>query len=217
LPLFGAIVLTIWLPGTIAGLAIERSVPAERVMMVSFQFTNIVEGIFGPLYEGELVYALGQLKSGRRAGYAEAMGVGLGHWGRLFAARFMAGLIILLGFIALIIPGIILQLRFALLDEAVILEGAEASDARGRSAELTRGRRWSILLAGLFSFIVYLIASVALEALIEALGLIDNFSVRVVVDCITHILFATFEIVMFLYYWEAARQGPKPESPEDIL
>ena len=79
-----------------------------------------IEGIFAPIYIGALVYALSQLKQGFRPTYAEAMAVGLKNWGRLFGTFFVAGLLIGIGYLALIIPGIILSVRYALLAPAVI-------------------------------------------------------------------------------------------------
>ena len=56
--------------------------------MRSFRVGSLIEGVFGPIYRGALVYALAQLKDGWRPTYFEAMSVGLRNWGRLFSVRF---------------------------------------------------------------------------------------------------------------------------------
>ena len=69
-----------------------------------------------------------------------AAGIGLRNWGRVFGTRFFTGLIILLGLILLVVPGIVLAVRYCLIDEVVVLEGVGGGDARERSRALVRGR-----------------------------------------------------------------------------
>jgi hypothetical protein len=72
------------------------------------------------------------------------------------AAEIMATLGILLGFLALVIPGVLLTLRWAVVAQAATLEHGGWVDALRNSAELTRGRYLRILallfLVGLFGF-----------------------------------------------------------------
>jgi len=52
---------------------------------------------------------------------------------------------ILLGTLALIVPGLLLVARWALVVPLIVLEGASWRDALRRSHELVRGRTWSVL------------------------------------------------------------------------
>ena len=165
-----------------------------------------IEGAFGPIYIGAMIYALSQLKQGQHPSYREAIAVGFRNWGRLFAARFVAGLLIGLGLIALIVPGIMLIVRYALLDSVVVLEGANASEARKRSAALTVGIRWQILGAGLLFFIALLLFSILIYIPLGLSPEFDTIAINVALDCVVDVVVAVIQIMMFLYYWEATQQ-----------
>jgi hypothetical protein len=162
LGLFTAIILTVWLPGNILinYLAYNVRGSSETRLM---RMSTWIDVIFGPICIGAIVYALFQIKSGRTVTYREAMTVGFKKWGSLFAARFAAGLFVGLGLLALVIPGIVLAVRYSLLDGVVILEESRIiTTARSRSADLTVGRRWQIFWAAVLFFASYIILSFAI-------------------------------------------------------
>src|SRR5437867_3121026 len=144
------------------------------------RMTMWIEGIFGPIYIGALVYALFQIKSGRTVGYKEAITIGFKKWGSLFAARFVAGLLMGLGLVALVIPGIILAVRYSLLDPAVIIEGRGTSESRVRSIALTVGRRWQIFWAAVLFFVPFMILGFALYLPLGFIESLDIMPVEVV-------------------------------------
>jgi hypothetical protein len=99
--LIASIILTVGLPGNLLGEYLVWYVPSDDEVARSFRVGSLIETVFGPIYCGALVYALAQLKDGRRPSYFEAISVGLRTWGRLFSARFFAGLWIVFGLISL--------------------------------------------------------------------------------------------------------------------
>jgi hypothetical protein len=60
---------------------------------------------------------------------------------KFLTTRIGTGLIVFAGLIAFIIPGIVLALRFALIDAIVVLEGVEGANARRLSVGMTQGKR----------------------------------------------------------------------------
>ena len=211
--LFSLIILTIWLPGNIIINYLDYYVFYEEDFIGLMRTISFIEGVFGPIYIGALIYALSRLKQHQVVTYTEAITVGFRNWGRLWWARFVAGIIISLGFIALIVPGILLAIRYALIDSVVILEGADASESRKRSSELTAGKMWQILGAYVFFSLVFFIFSfmiyIPLDVMIE-LGFIEQLSSMIIcifIDCILDIIYAIIIIVMFLFYWESKDDG----------
>jgi hypothetical protein len=204
--LFTAIILTVWLPGNILlnYLAYHIKGTDDTSFLGLMKTSTWIEAIFGPLYSSALVYALSEIKSGRSVKYRQAMAVGLSKWGSLFAARFVAGIFIGLGLLALIIPGIVVAVRYAFLDAVVVLEESKvATNARTRSALLTDGRRWQIFWSALLYVSLLTVLSFALNF---SLGFFDSLNitpVEVVLDCALDITYAIIQIVMFLFYWEA--------------
>ncbi|MGH8621898.1 MAG: hypothetical protein ACRET3_07150, partial [Burkholderiales bacterium] len=151
-----------------------------------------------------MIHALARLRQGDRPSYAEAMSAGLRSWGRLLVARFVAGLMIGLGLIALVVPGVLLLVRYALLDAVVVLEGAGPGKARRRSTQLTVGVRGQIFTAGLLFLVAF--SSLAFLAYLPLVLFpeLDTMAMGIVLDCFMDVAFAVIQIVMFLYYWQAA-------------
>lgn len=216
--LFSQIVLTVWLPGSIIVVFLRLYVFPDmaggdelRSLAMELRVSNLIEFACGPIYVGALLYALSNLKQGLTTNYPEAMSHGANRSFKLLATRLSTGLIIFLGLLALIIPGIILWLRFILVDMVVVLEDINGSTARKRSTELTKRRRWKIFGAAtvtmlgmlLFGFISSYLIYLPLSIIGQAENLILHFIIGVVDYGIASISVAVLYIVLFLYYWEA--------------
>jgi len=210
--LFSSIILTVWLPGNVLGIYLAYYVYPEAQGLQSIWIKGCTEAIFGPIYIAAMIHALSKRKEGERPRYFDAMAVGFRNWGRLFVAQLLAGLLIGIGFVALFVPGVILLVRYALLDEVVVLEGTGTDRARRRSTELTTGIRWQIFWAGLLfsagflliSYLVYL----PVDFLLERWPLLCTMATEVALDCVLDVTYAIIQIVMFLYYWQAVHQKP---------
>ena len=217
LGLFTAIILTVWLPGNVLVNYVAYNM-AEGSEVGIVRLSMWIEGIFGPIYIGALVYALFEIKSGRSVAYKEAMAVGFKKWGSLFAARFAAGLLMALGLVAFVIPGVMVAVRYALVDAAVIVEGKGASASLSRSVQLTAGRRWQIFGAAVSFFLPLMALSVGLYLPLAFVESLDIAPVAVVLDCVLDVVYAVIQIVMFLFYWEATadqRRSEQSDSPPD--
>jgi hypothetical protein len=215
--LFGSIVLTVWLPGSILLVYLRLYVFPEttggnevQMFVQELRVSNLIEISFGPLYIGAILYAASQLKQGLQPMYRESMAYSAKKSFKLLTTRLGTGLIVLLGLIALIIPGIILGLRFALIDSIVVLEGLEGVSARNLSIKLTKGKRWQILGSMILTFVGILIAiflvSFSLYLLLSLTGQTENFIIAVICECISNLLLVLPIIILFLFYWDAKKQ-----------
>lgn len=218
LPLFSSLVLTVWLPGSILLVYLRLYVFPEtaggdemRIFAQEFRVSNAIELAFGPIYTGAILYAASQLKQGLQVTYRDSMAHGARRSFKLLATRIGTGLIVLVGFIALIIPGIILALRFALIDAVVVLEGVEGARARDLSTKFTQGKRWNILGILILTFIgvivAILLASFIFYLPLALVGQNENFVVAVITDCIANVLLVLPTLVLFLFYWDAKQQS----------
>ena len=218
LALFSLLVLTVWLPINVFIESIEANAAPGQEGFASFQLNSMAQGIFGPISIGAMIFALDRLMRGERVTYAQALMAGLGTWGRLILANLVAGFLIILGYLCLIIPGIILQIRYSLLNTVVVLE--PDSPPRPRSTELTRGKGWRIFFAGLLFLVVYLLPVFAVSVAIELLELADFFWINVAAVSILDVVGSICTIVMFLFYWEGRQQEtsqPKAPDPDEDL
>ncbi len=212
--LFSKIILTVWLPASLLIVFLRYYIFPDMVgddemrsMAMEIRISNIIELAFSPIYLGALLYALSRIKQGLNVTYTESMSYGSKRSFKLFATRFSTGLIVFLGLIALIIPGIILALRFTLVDEAVVLARVNGSQARKLSAKLTEGKRieigftititivLAIIFSGLLSWLFYLPLTI--------IGQEANFLWDVINECSIYVIFSIMYIVLFLFYWES--------------
>jgi hypothetical protein len=212
LPLFAALVLTIWIPGHLLIDMAVASNPNQADTLVVLQLGQLVEFVFGPIYAAGIITALAARMAGEKTSYLEAMRAGLHHWGRLFGARLVAGLLVLLGFLALIIPGLILATRYMLIDEVVVLEGAGVRESRQRSSQLTWGKALQIFRAWVVSIALIMTFSFALAKLLDLAGLQNHVLAADACDCLISVFAVFFNCLLFLYYWEARQQEANAES-----
>lgn len=213
LRLFTAIILTVWLPGNILLHFVSHHFDDFGVRE-AIRLSAGIKGIFSPIYIGAMIHALYQLKSGQTVTYRQAIAVGFRKWGSLFAARLQADFFIFLGSL-LIIPGLMLAVRYSLLDAAVIVDRREGSDALKRSVRLTEGLRWQIFFSALLFFPAYVILSAGLDMPLEFVEF-DTMPIEIALDCFLDVAYAVIQIVMFLFYWEATRGG-REAKPGDTL
>lgn len=217
-----ALVLTVWLPGKVLLNAFLYSRP-DIDGMTAINAANIAESLLGPIEAGALIAALLAIAEGRRPDYRGCLGAGFANWGRVFVARLLAGLAFLLGLVLLIVPGLVLLVRYALVDVVAVAERTTGSDALGRSATLTAGRRWSIFGAGLLYFGFAVLVQGVLAALIALVPSLNNRWAATAADCLAEVVLAWFTVVLFLYYLEGrdAEDAPAPaakaEAPVDDL
>jgi hypothetical protein len=202
LRLFSSIILTIWLPGNILSYLVFHVLGTGSVVGPIYSRAWI-SVIFGPLCTGAMIHLLSQLKQGQLPKYSVALANGLRSWERLFAAHFLAGIFLIIGFYAFVLPAFILLVRYALLAPVVVLEGVRGWDAPKRSAERTVGIRWQIFLAGLlYTMVIGCVSGVVLSPLVLLPRLVAIVA-EVTLICVLDVVGAIFTIVMFLYYWQA--------------
>lgn len=203
LDLFTLIVLTVWLPGNLLTNYFEFFGSQGQLPGRALRVGLVIEAIFGPLVASATITTLARIKQGYPVSYWLAMQEGLAAWWRLFVVRFITGLIVLAGLVALVIPGLILLVRYALVDSVAVLEGGNAADARRRSTELTQGQRWDILLAGTLLIASFIVFGVLLALPLDAVPGSNHFVVIVLRDCVLALGQTVFTIALFVFYWRS--------------
>ncbi len=203
MPLIAALVLMIKLPSNVAIelIAEKHANPADP--FGALWLVALVELFFGPIYAAGIVTMLANRMSGHATSFRDATKVGVDKWATLFAARIVANVYIFCGLLAFIIPGIVLAIRYSLIDEVVVLENATVADSRHRSAALVRGKGFTIFQAGLVSRLIIVAFASVVARLAGDAGLIGDPVARACFDCLINVFAISFSILLFLYYWEA--------------
>lgn len=211
--------------GTIAGITLAIFAPVSFVknylvhasgleadVGATSRVEMIVEGIFGALVTAALLSALQhKIETGRDLGVREALARGLRRWGAVFGARFRSGLLIALGLVLLVVPGLIWTVKYSLTDEVATLD-VDRSSGRvlNRSAELTRGHGWKVFGVGLLATIPVVTLQFAGGM---AAGLAESWVVTALMDCVTNVVYRFFTPVMLLVYLGLGGQ-PRGEESE---
>ena len=85
----------------------------------------------------------------------------------LLGTQVLVGIVVMLGFLLFIVPGIIFSLWFYVVIPVVVLEGLAGSRAMGRSRELVRGNLDKAFLLGLAVFLLGAIFGWALSSVAQ--------------------------------------------------
>jgi len=121
--------------------------------------------------QGALVYAVEDVRDGRIDTTVQQVFERVRPYlGTLIVAGLLAGLGIAIGFVLLIVPGLVLLTWWCLIVPVVVLEGKPVSEAFSRSRELVRGHGWTVFGAVIVAIIVTAIASGIIQAIFSGLG-----------------------------------------------
>jgi hypothetical protein len=111
------------------------------------------------------VFIVSESYLGRTRSASEALRLAMPFVGRLFLLSLLTSLVVGLGFLLLIIPGLILLSGLIVATSALVLEGLpSATDAMGRAWELTRGYRLKMFGLVFTMFLIIYIPAIALGA-----------------------------------------------------
>jgi hypothetical protein len=115
------------------------------------------------LVPSALIYGITHyLRTGTNPSVLECYSLNLKRLARVFGAAILTNIIILLGTIIFIVPGIIAAITFSLVLPAIVLEDRTILGSMNRSGELTKGYRGRIFMAFLLNAILIAIISMLL-------------------------------------------------------
>jgi len=144
-----------------------------------FVLAAIVGIVVGVFYQGMVVNLVADVQDGRRDHSLGELFKSVGPVVLpLIGLAIVAGIAIAIGFVLIIIPGLILLTWWAVAAPALVIERAGVFGALGRSRELVRGNGWNvfgtILLVLLINIAVNIVAAIIGAALGDAgRGVVD--------------------------------------------
>jgi hypothetical protein len=127
-------------------LSLDRGDPTEWQAQLTFaeRFSQFTGFVTGALASGAITFGVLQDLRGKPTGFAECLSVGFSAMPRIIIISLLTGLATLAGFIALVIPGIIVAVMLSTAPVVGVIERLDGLDALKRSADLTSGHRWQI-------------------------------------------------------------------------
>jgi hypothetical protein len=171
------------------------------------------------LFTGMVVELVADVQDGRRdATVGQLIQAARPVVGKLILVGIVAGIGIAIGFILIIIPGLILITIWSVFAPVIVLERPDGLGALGRSRELVRGNGWQV-----FGVIVVLVIGVGIvSAIIEAIGDSGGTAVGIVVRVIVQIFTAPISaLAASVLYFElrapAGADAPLESAPVGTL
>lgn len=173
---------------------------------------SLAEGylLVNPLITAMVIHALLAVADGRRPKPGAAIVSGLEAFRPIFVAVLIGAAGVFLGFIALIIPGIWLLVRWYFAPQAVVVDGRRGIHALERSAELVSGSWWRVLGVVVFTAIAVLIVGSVVTIPLNAWARsADSSAIWLVGQIVASTLTAPFEALMItlLYFDLLARRS----------
>jgi len=168
---------------------------------------SIVTVVFSPIAQGTAIkLASEQIEKGHaEIGTSVRFAVSKLLW--IWALSIVVGVIVILGFIALIVPGIILAIMFSLAFPVLLIENKGVLESMGRSRELV-SHRWLKTFA---TFLVLAIVNIVASAIVSAISGLLGVAGPIVNGFLSAFYQPLFPILLTVYYYSnLARITPLP-------
>ena len=137
--------------------------PTFNLQTILWSITGgLVMIVTSAILQGALIHATVQDMNGAKPALGESLATGLRAFLPLLGVSILFGLSAGLGFMLLIVPGIMIVCAWAVAVPALIADRTGVSGAFGRSATLTRGNRWRIFGLALITYVVAIVMSLVL-------------------------------------------------------
>jgi hypothetical protein len=157
-----------------------------------------------------VIHALLALADGRRPRTGAAITSGLEAFRPIFLAVVISAAGVLLGFIAFVLPGIWLAVRWYFVPQAVVVDGRRGVGALERSAELVKGQWWRVFGVIIFAVIAAGIPGTLIEIPFNLLAnSADSSALALLGQIVASAITAPFEALMLtlLYFDLLARRS----------
>src|SRR5438105_6553958 len=166
----------------------------------------LVNIIFSTIAQGSAINLASEQVTKGQANIGESVRFAVSKLLSIWALSIIVGILVVLGFIALIVPGIILAIMFSLALPVLLIENRGVTESMARSRQLV-SHRWGKTFGTFLALgIIVIIASLIVSAITAPLGVIGP-----VVNGILPALYPPlFPILMAVYYYSNLARISQP-------
>jgi hypothetical protein len=177
--------------------------------------SGLVSWIVGTTTSGIVIkYASDQIEKGA-SDFGVSFNFAVSKLPSLLVAQFVAGVLIVIGLLLFIVPGIIIAIMFSLVIPVIIVEQKGAFESLGRSRRLV-SNRWlkTFVLLLILGIIVLLVSSVT-SVLATPFSFIHPIINPLITNIVSAFVSPIYPIaITYLYYAMVAREIPPPPPPQ---
>ena len=190
--LLGGAVIVIGLAAVINGLF---ATTGSLALVAVGVLVSIVAGV---LYAGYVVKLVQDVRDGRRDfSVGELFSAAAPYIGTLFLNGLLAGIAITIGFILIIVPGLILITIWSVIAPSIVVEDRGVVEAFGRSRELVRGNGWNVFGAIVLAFLIVIAVSIVAGLIGSALGDAGRVVLQAIANVVTAPIAALVASILF--------------------
>ena len=193
----------------ISGLLTALLIAAAPILAI---LAIVISVVASTLFTGMVVELVADVQDGRRDATAgQLLRAVMPVLGQLILIGIVAGIGIAIGFILIVVPGLILLTIWSVAAPVVVLERPGGLRALARSRELVRGNGWNVFGVILVMVILVVVLSGVVEAAADSGGTAIGLIVRVIVSILTAPISALAAAVLYYELGGSAR-GDIPEE-----
>lgn len=126
----------------------------STLLVVSLVFLFFLLFIVNPVTSGATIYAISSEYLDRPVTVGESIRYSFSKLGKLLVTNIYAGILISVGLMACLVPGLYLMLRYMFVSQIVILEDTSGDSALKRSAELVKDNMGTAIILGILLFAI---------------------------------------------------------------
>lgn len=222
---FGAAALLVGVPSALSAFGqgdLLTTTSGSSFLFVAFGAVLYMVGLY--ILQGVVVKAAVNGFNGKTTSFDSAFNVGIQMFLPLLGLGIVAGLGMGLGFIFLIVPGVILTVLWSVAAPAVVVEKRGILESLQRSRDLTRGYRWPVFGLLVIYMVLTWIVGGAIGGLNLALGgtfeagpnLGFNLIAGPVVNVLSGVV-ASAGVASLYYELRTAKEGAGPEDLASVF
>lgn len=204
----GGVAFGVWRPSGTASTRISASEGIGLVVLVLGSLLAQAAGVYA---------AIGSAEGGETT-WRQSASVALHRWGACLSTGVLVMLGIGIGVFCFIIPGLVVFVAWFVAMPSVVIEGRSPGSALGRSWQLTRGHRLSILGAFVLVELLSLLAFIPLNLIVNVIFSGTSASVaQEVAGYIVQILLTPLQVALVAVVYLGLRGIYEQVTPAEIL
>jgi len=208
-PLLGGALIVIGIAGVIEGLL---SITDSIFLALLGAAIGLAAGF---LYTGYVVKLVQDVRDGRRDfSVGELFSHAAPYVGTLVLNGILAGIAIFIGFVLIILPGLILLTIWAVISPSIVVEDKGVFEAFGRSRELVRGHGWQVFGAIVLAFLIVFAVGIVAGIIGASIGDAGQVILGAIANVITAPVLALVASILFFDLGGGIVVAAAPEAPE---
>jgi len=173
-----------------SGLGINPQSQSGGLMMIFFQVVFLIlwASTAFPIASGAATYAISERYLGRDVAIGDALKQGLSRFWTLSVAQIIVSIRVMIGFILLIVPGILWMLSYSLVIPAISVEGQKSGASVRRSRDLVHGHRGKVFCVLFVINVLQALFALGVNTIVEFLVSVDSGGGEIMYSALNHLL-----------------------------